>query len=373
MTARSLLARAVAVLLIAAVAVAVTRRPGPEVQIVEAEFERAGLNVRPGDEVRVRGLPVGTIRSIEVDRGDFSARYVLAVDDGVRIAADTHARLVPKTLFGDKYVELDGARPGGPVLRSGARIPRRRTEPATEIQQVVDRAVATLEAVDPVVFSATLASLAEGLDGAGADLRRFADGATAAFEELARRRQELARLLGHVPGVAEELTRRAPDLETAARTMSDVAHLLAEREPDLGRFLAENAELTARAGELLAAESARVNRIVPDVLDVLAIVADRPGQVAALARSAPIFTEGLAAVTATGAFRSPLAHFVVLGVPARLDGAGDHSEARGGTGIGPDVYVHGLDPPNHRVDIGPTSGPSGLGALLGSLVAGDAG
>ena len=49
---------------------------------------RAGLNVRPGYEVRVRGVPVGTIKAIKIDRRDFSATYVLALDPHQAIAAE---------------------------------------------------------------------------------------------------------------------------------------------------------------------------------------------------------------------------------------------------------------------------------------------
>ena len=48
--------------------------------MVTADFNRAGLNIRAGDEVRVRGLPVGKVKAIETDRKDFSARYVLAIE-----------------------------------------------------------------------------------------------------------------------------------------------------------------------------------------------------------------------------------------------------------------------------------------------------
>jgi phospholipid/cholesterol/gamma-HCH transport system substrate-binding protein len=119
------LARLVVVLVVlGGVGAFLTRPRGGDTTLITAHFERAGLNVRPGDDVRVRGLPVGTIRSIEVDRRDFSARYVLAVDRGVGVAADSAARLVPKTLFGDKYVELDPARPGGPGGGAGGGVAR---------------------------------------------------------------------------------------------------------------------------------------------------------------------------------------------------------------------------------------------------------
>jgi phospholipid/cholesterol/gamma-HCH transport system substrate-binding protein len=155
----------VSVLLVGLVA-AWLGRPGPERMRITAEFARAGLNVRPGDEVRVRGVPVGTIASIEVDREAFTARYTLSVDADAPIAADTTAALVPKTLFGDKYVELQSASTAGELLRDGAHIPLARTSAPTEVQEVLDRLQPVLAEVDPVTFANVIASTAEGLDGA---------------------------------------------------------------------------------------------------------------------------------------------------------------------------------------------------------------
>jgi phospholipid/cholesterol/gamma-HCH transport system substrate-binding protein len=285
------------------------------------------------------------------------------------VAADRGARLVPKTLFGQKSAELAPPRPGGPRLRSGALIPRSRTAPATEIQQVLDRAVPVLSAIDAQRFSATLASLASALDGTGRDISRLTEGATTVFDELAARQEELAVLFRHTPGLAATVADRSDDLDTAAERMGAVADVLATNEPALARFLAENAELAGQASDLLRAENGRVNRIIPDMLTVLDVITAQPGKIAELARAAPVFTEGLAAVTKTGSFRSPIAYMVGLGIPGRLEAKGPLGEAEGGAGIGPDIYVHGLEIPDVVIG-GPQTQQSGLAALLATLAGG---
>src|SRR5207253_4584955 len=96
------LLRIVAALVVAQLLALWIHRPGPARMTVTADFNRAGLNIRAGDEVRVRGLPVGSVKTITTNRKDFSARYVLALDPSTPVAKDSGARIVPKTLFGDK-------------------------------------------------------------------------------------------------------------------------------------------------------------------------------------------------------------------------------------------------------------------------------
>lgn len=339
--------------------------------LVSADFDRAGLNVRPGDEIRVRGVPVGTIRSIDVDRRDFSVTFKLAIDPDTRIAADTTAHLVPKTLFGDKFVELEGAAPGAPALRDGAVIPRSRTQSPVEVQQLLDKLRPVLEGIDPIELSATLASVAQGLSGAAPDLRTLVEQLPPIFDELSGREGDVAAVLQHVPGVAGTLAERSDDLAAAARDLGKVADVLAEHEPALARFITENAHLSAQAAELLTTQAPRIDRILPDSLDVLRLVSLQPGKVAALAKGLPSFVEGLAAATTTGSFRSPLSDFVVLNPGSLPDAKGSYSEAKGGSGVGPDVYVHGLESlPNPTVRVPAGSSSAGLANLLAGLTGG---
>lgn len=369
----SVLRRLVVAILVLGLLVAGMRAGGePERMVVTATFGRGGLNVQPGYEVRVRGLPVGKITAIEVDRRDFSAEYVMSLDPKARIAKDTRANLVPKTLFGDKYVELEPAPPGAAVLSDGDEIERSRTGPATEVQDVIDRVVPMLEAVDPERFGATIASLGEGLGGSGNDLRRMMEGWTPAMEAMGAAEADIGVLLDHVPGVAGTVAERAGDLATAARELGKVADVLAENEPELGAMLEENAELTTLAADLLKMEKNRLGRVIPDMVDVVAIIASQPGQIAKFARTLRFNIRGTAEIMKTGWIKTRVGSTVIINPGTMVDAPPPYGETDDGNGIGPDVYVTGL--PNENVTIpppeeqqqSPTASP-GLDVLLNAV------
>lgn len=85
--------------------------------------------IYPGDEVRVSGVRVGTIKSIRPQ--GTRAKMTLAVDHGVPIPA-TKAVIVAQNLVGSRYVQLapasgsDGVT-SGPTMRDGAVIDLDRT------------------------------------------------------------------------------------------------------------------------------------------------------------------------------------------------------------------------------------------------------
>ncbi len=372
-----LVARAAAALVAVGVAAAYLRQPEATSMRVTAEFERAGLNVRKGDEVRVRGVPVGRIAAIEVDDVGAVVRYALRIDPDAEVAADTTARLVPKTLFGDKFVELQPASPGGPALADGAVIPLERTAPATEIQTLLDELVPVLRSIDPVQVSNTLASFAEGLDGTGSDIEAVLETLPPVLEELTRRRDDLSTLFRSVPGVAGTVEARATELARAADHFGDLADLVVDEQPELARFLDGTTALSAEAAALLTEDGEVLQGVLDDGYTVLDIVSGYPGAITALLNGAPRFVNGLAAATSTGAFRAPIANFVVLNPGSLLDAPGSFGEAQGGAGVGPDIVIEGLELPAPSVDLGLAESTgalssSGLGELLGSLLGGSA-
>ena len=363
----ALVRRLLASVLIAGLVAAWLVQPGPDRKEITAEFARAGLNVRPGDEVRVRGVPVGTISSIDVDRETYTARYTLSVDPDAPIAALTTAALVPKTLFGDKYVELQGAPADAEHLGDGAHIPLGRTSAPSEVQEVLDRLEPVLAEVDPVTFANVIASTAEGLDGGGADLATIVDALPDALATITANQQDLGRIFRAVPGIAGTLQQRVDALVAVAESFGTLALTIDESEGDLVRFVADTAELSSRAAELLDAEEGRLDRILSDSLSVLDLVGEQPGAVEALLAGAPRFVNGLAAATGTGAFRAPIANFGVLNPGSLLDAKGDLGEAQGGAGVGPDIVIEGF-PLQDGATVGPRGGDTGTsGAVNGAV------
>jgi len=94
--------------------------------------------IYPGDDVRVSGMKVGTIASIQ-PRGT-QARLVMHVDRNVPIPADAKAVIVAQNLVAARYVQLTPAyRSSGPTMRDGTVIPIDRTAVPVEWDQVKDQ------------------------------------------------------------------------------------------------------------------------------------------------------------------------------------------------------------------------------------------
>ncbi|MEV5652144.1 MCE family protein [Nocardia sp. NPDC052254] len=88
-----------------------------------------------GDDVRVAGVRVGRIASIQPQ--GTTTKMVLDVDRGVRIPADAKAVIVAQSLIAARYVQLTPAyRTSGPTLADDAVIPLQRTAVPVEWDEI---------------------------------------------------------------------------------------------------------------------------------------------------------------------------------------------------------------------------------------------
>src|SRR3954469_25822083 len=73
---------------------------------VSLHISRAGLQLLPVSDVKVRGIIVGDVEQITSDGDGAEIQLRLQPAWAKRIPQNVSARLVPKTIFGEKYVDL---------------------------------------------------------------------------------------------------------------------------------------------------------------------------------------------------------------------------------------------------------------------------
>ncbi|MCT7661199.1 MCE family protein [Mycobacterium deserti] len=125
--------------------------------------------IYPGDEVRVAGVKVGLIESIEPDGPQ--VKVTMAVDRDVPIPADAKAVIVAPNLIAARYVALTPAyETSGPTMPAGAAIPIGRTAIPVEWDQVKEQ------------LTRLATELGTGTDESGTAAARFIDSAATAMD-----------------------------------------------------------------------------------------------------------------------------------------------------------------------------------------------
>jgi phospholipid/cholesterol/gamma-HCH transport system substrate-binding protein len=238
---------------------------------------QTGMQLNPGAEVKLRGVPVGEVREISSDGS--RARLTLALDPVLirQVPAEVTARLLPKTLFGERYVAL--VPPTGPStgpLRDGAVITQDRSRNGVELERVLDEALPLLQSIRPDRLAATLAAIAAALDGRG---ERLGENLTTLGGYLRELNQELPTITEDVRRLATVLERYEavlPDLLSILRDVTPTATTVADQRTQLAAFLAEGtdaADVTRFFLERHGDQLIRLGQVSRPVLELLAAYA----------------------------------------------------------------------------------------------------
>jgi virulence factor Mce-like protein len=184
-----------------------------EVARVTLETDTAGNQLQEASDVKVRGVIVGDVRS--VDAGAQGATIELAIDPAYldRIPADVTVRLLPKTLFGERFVSLElPEQPAAERLRDGDVIGQDRSENAIELQRVIDDTLPLLQAVQPQDLAYTLGAIADAVRGRGESLGENLATTGEYFAEVNTALPQLQADISHLADFADTYDAAAEDL-----------------------------------------------------------------------------------------------------------------------------------------------------------------
>ncbi|MEO3829963.1 MCE family protein [Actinomadura sp. B10D3] len=233
------LSMVIVIALLLALTVALFNKAFTPVLKVTVKSERAGLQLLPHSDVKVRGLIVGEVRDTDATADGATLHLALDPDKAELVPRNVQARLLPKTLFGEKYVDLQiPAQPGPLGLREGQVIQQDRSQAAVEIDKVLNDLLPLLQAVKPAQLNATLNALATALQGRGDQIGRNIEEA----DELLRKvNPQLGTLVHDLHGLAD---------------VSDIYHAAA---PDLIQTL-RNLNVTSRT---ITDKTATIEQLIP--------------------------------------------------------------------------------------------------------------
>ncbi|QWC86141.1 MCE family protein [Nocardioidaceae bacterium] len=210
---------------------------------VTLKAESAGLQLPSRADVKLRGKFVGEVLEVKGTNEGATITLGMYPDEIDKVPADVQGALLPKTLFGEKFVDLqvtDGL--GGPSLQAGDTIQQAKLP--TEIEDVLESVFPLLRTVEPAQINFTLNALATALEGRG---EMIGEGLVTANTYLTRLNPELPQAIEDLrllDGTADVYAGIAPQLGTILRNTVLTTGTLEEREQQLQATLDQVAELS---------------------------------------------------------------------------------------------------------------------------------
>lgn len=217
-----------------------------------AEFEDAS-SLEKGDDVRVAGVSVGEVTSVE-HYGDENANALVTfrIEADVPLTTASLARVKFLNLVGDRYLALEeGVDKGAERLEDDALIPMDHTRVALDLTALFNGFKPLFAALEPEDVNELTMNIVQVLQGEGGTIASLLDNTASLTNSLADRDELIGQVIDNLGTTLETVDSRHVELEQLVVELRDwMGDLAADRET-IGRSLSSISDLTVVLADLL--------------------------------------------------------------------------------------------------------------------------
>ncbi|WP_067720938.1 MCE family protein [Nocardia yamanashiensis] len=244
------------------------------------------------DEVRVLGVKVGTIDSIEPGAG--GVKVQLTVDRGVDLPSDAKAVIVSPSLVSARFIQLAPAYTGGAKLGDGGSIPLERTAIPVEWDDIKAELTKLSTALGPIGEDKQ-GSFGRAIDTAAANLgngnaQSFRDTLTElsnTMKTLSDGRNDLFGTIRNLQQFVDVLSKSNEQIVQFGGRLASVSSVLASVSTDLGTGLDSLDTAVADVKRFLDSRGDNLTESVQRLADVTQTLADKKPELERIMHSAP--------------------------------------------------------------------------------------
>jgi phospholipid/cholesterol/gamma-HCH transport system substrate-binding protein len=232
-----------------------------------ANFAEAG-GIKVGDEVRIAGVRVGAVESIELD-GD-QVRVGFRIKTESQFGPTSRADLKVKTLLGDMFLAVEPA--GSGQMEEGATIPVERTSSPYDVVEAFEGLAETAGDIDTDQLAQSLTVLADLTRNTPEEFQGALQGVSALSANVAAKNDQINSLLQNLERVSTVLDDRDEDIIELMRDADVLFQALVARRDAVNRLLVSTSQLSRELTALVQDTKADLRpalESLEETLDVL--------------------------------------------------------------------------------------------------------
>jgi phospholipid/cholesterol/gamma-HCH transport system substrate-binding protein len=204
----------------------------------------------PGNEVRIAGVRVGEVESLELnDRG--LALVQFALDGDREIPESAILRLRYRNIVGERYIAVTEGTGSAQPLAEGETIPLDQTRNALDLTVLFNGFRPLFQALDPASTNQAAFELVQTLQGEGGTVESLMARTASLTNTLADKDEVIGRVLVNLETVLETVDERGSELEDLILQLRRLAAGFAEDREAIGASLDGISDLTSATAGLL--------------------------------------------------------------------------------------------------------------------------
>jgi phospholipid/cholesterol/gamma-HCH transport system substrate-binding protein len=277
---------------------------------VTLDASTIGLQMPERADVKIRGVIVGEVLGFTATDQGAKVQLGIFPSQMHSIPANVTGAIVPKTLFGEKYVSLviPDNKPAADSLKPGATITR--TDVPVEVQKVLADLYPLLRTVQPADINMTLNAISTALEGRGNELGR----------DLVTVDHYLKRVNPQIPQIVEDLRLTTKVSNTYADVVPAISQILRNTIKTTGTLEQRHAQLQTLFRDVTGFSDTAHDFLRQNGDNIIRLGQVSRPQAALLARYAPEYPCLLGGLVNSGkleaqAFRGFTLHIVLENLP----------------------------------------------------------
>ena len=250
------------------------------------------VGIYPGTDVRILGVQVGTVQSVEPQGRQ--VKVTLLVHNDVSVPAGAGAVLVAPAVVSDRYVQLTPVYTGGPQLADGTVIPVTQTGTPVEIDQLTQNLNELAAALGPEgankdgALTDVLHTGAANLGGNGAALRDTINQLGQASRTLSGSQDDLFGTVDALQRFTTMLAGNDGQVRQVNTQLASVSQYLAGERADLGSALQELAGALGTVRDFIAENRGLIESNVTKLAGITQVLVQQRDSLAETLDTAPL-------------------------------------------------------------------------------------
>ncbi|GAA1973625.1 MCE family protein [Amycolatopsis minnesotensis] len=234
------------------------------------------VGVAERSTVEFRGVVVGSVESVRSDATRTRLTLRFSGDHAANIPAGVHTRVLPRTLFGDQYVDLVPPAAGATgTLDVGAPIPADTSGGTIQLYTAYKRLFDVLQAIQPAKIDTALSAVSKALAGRGARLGALVDQLHDLTDDAPALVGTFSDTLGFVADLGQQLSAVAPGGVQALKDATALSADVVRQKGNIEAVLTGGLALSGQAKQFLGDNRDRLIHLVDGAGEVVRTVHDK--------------------------------------------------------------------------------------------------
>lgn len=246
----------------------------------------------PGSQVTYRGVPIGTVSSIDITATGVAAN--LDIHDSVQVPRATKAVVADRSPAGEQYLDMEPTGAGPPYLTDGSVIPPADTVQPPSLSGLLDSIAAFSSSVNLGQLRNVVDELETAFAGTGPALGAIIDNGAKLVASLSKIEPQTVDLLHNAGSLLDTEARHLGDLRTFADSLRRLSDTIRSDDPKTAQLVEAALSTTQQVAPILLRDADDVGVLLTNLVTVGRIAVARLPGLKALLISLPDGVNALA-------------------------------------------------------------------------------